>query len=268
MSAACGQAELVIATLRFLQCHVFVHESLYLHYLRRYVGHFDASHSSPHEGTNLGIKNHAAPVQPTMNLDTSSTTLNLQANLKAAKLDAKLHLEFANTHKLWSNSPSAPYLLSFGEALMVAENRRTADKSTRRIGSSVFEVTYTPRTDAPSLEETVDTAKKTPKSKKKKKEKDHFTNVPLSLFHRVRVVKVSSDGVMTCSCSKFESRGHPCADHMCVAKYVSEALGKEFRGFTHHDVALRYWNAYMHLAYKDSSPPTFRKIFTSVRRMK
>merc|ERR1711966_466643 len=156
MSAACSQAELVIATLRFLQCHVFVHESLYLHYLRCFVWHFDASHGSPHEGTNFGIKNHAAPVQPTMNLDTSSTNLNLQANLKAAELDAKLHVEFANTHKLWSDSPSAPYLLSFGEALMVAENLRTEDKTTQRVGSSVFEVTYTPKTDAPSLDETVD----------------------------------------------------------------------------------------------------------------
>ena len=56
MRAANGQAELVMCTMRFLQCHVFVHEHLYLHYLRRTVRHFDQSHASPHEGTNFGTK--------------------------------------------------------------------------------------------------------------------------------------------------------------------------------------------------------------------
>ena len=35
--------------LRFLQGHVFVHEALYLHYLRRDLQHYDATHASPHE---------------------------------------------------------------------------------------------------------------------------------------------------------------------------------------------------------------------------
>ena len=77
LRAASGQAELVMRTLRFLQCHVFVHEHLDLHYLRCTVRHFDQSHSSPHEGTNFGMKNHTAPVTPTMGLDVSSSTLNL-----------------------------------------------------------------------------------------------------------------------------------------------------------------------------------------------
>ena len=48
LRAASGQAELVMCTLRFLQCHVFVHAHLYLHYLRRTVRHFEQSHSSLH----------------------------------------------------------------------------------------------------------------------------------------------------------------------------------------------------------------------------
>ena len=44
-----GYVYIVTAILRFLQSHVFVHESLFLHYLRKKLRHFDVSHGSQHE---------------------------------------------------------------------------------------------------------------------------------------------------------------------------------------------------------------------------
>merc|ERR1712194_52874 len=38
---------IILAMLRFLQGHVFVHEHLYLHFCRRSLRHFDCSHGSP-----------------------------------------------------------------------------------------------------------------------------------------------------------------------------------------------------------------------------
>ena len=66
---------------------------------------------------------------------------------------------------------------------------------------------------------------------------------------------------MTCSCSKYEVCGQPCSHQISVAKLVCEAIGVEFKGFTHHDVALRYWSAFMHLAYKDTTPSNIQNIF-------
>ena len=51
LSAVDGHVYIVTAILRFLQGHVFVHESLFLHYLRKHVRHYDVSHGSPHEAS-------------------------------------------------------------------------------------------------------------------------------------------------------------------------------------------------------------------------
>ena len=49
LSAVGGHMYIVAAILRFLQGRVFVHESLYLHYLCHKLRHFDVSHGSAHE---------------------------------------------------------------------------------------------------------------------------------------------------------------------------------------------------------------------------
>ena len=46
LSAVGGHMYIVTAILRFLQCHVFVHGSLFLHYLCHKLRHFDVSHGS------------------------------------------------------------------------------------------------------------------------------------------------------------------------------------------------------------------------------
>ena len=40
---------IVLAMLRFRQGHVFMHEALYLHYLRQELRHYGAAHGTPHE---------------------------------------------------------------------------------------------------------------------------------------------------------------------------------------------------------------------------
>lgn len=49
LDAVEGHVYIVTAILRFLQAHVFIHESLFLHYLRKTLRHFDVSHGSQHE---------------------------------------------------------------------------------------------------------------------------------------------------------------------------------------------------------------------------
>jgi hypothetical protein len=73
--------------LKFLRCHVYTWESLYLHYEHKTIRHFDTSHSSHHEGTNHGLKSHNSRVKATMNLDLSAKTLNTQTSIPVAECD-------------------------------------------------------------------------------------------------------------------------------------------------------------------------------------
>ena len=41
------------------------------------------------KGTNFGLKEHSANIKPTMNMDTSAQTINIQQDIKAAELTEK-----------------------------------------------------------------------------------------------------------------------------------------------------------------------------------
>ena len=58
LDAVEGKVYIVTAILRFLQGHVFVHESLYLHYLRAKIRHFDVSHRSQHKVIEIAFNRH------------------------------------------------------------------------------------------------------------------------------------------------------------------------------------------------------------------
>ena len=90
---------------------------------------------------------------------------------------------------------------------------------------------------------------------------DEFSDVPIPLFSRFRTVTVRDDNVMLCDCLKFECRGIPCADQGCVAELVHQSNGAEYKGFTHHDVTLRYRSDYMHLAHKSTTPHHIQMLF-------
>ena len=147
-------------------------------------------------------------MQPTMNLDTSAQTQNLQAAIKAADLDAMLHMEFTRKNKNWSDKPTSPHTTSFAEGLLKVEYERSKLKNVKRTGSKTFEVEMKDcvnaiNPDCPPFD--VDDA-------------DEFKHVPIPLFHRTRVVTVDDKQTMFCSCSKFECRGYFCADQVCVAE--------------------------------------------------
>ncbi len=128
----------------FFHQHVYVYEDLYLYYKQRHIRHFEVSHSSPHkvsktflgitiyfkndnldnllitlfQGTHFGLKKHSAPMQPTMNLDTSSKTLNLQANLKAREVEEIIFNDYHYSDKTWSSLPTTPYTTTFAEGII------------------------------------------------------------------------------------------------------------------------------------------------------
>ena len=110
---------MIVAILKFLRGHVFTWETLYLHYLCKSIRHFNTSHSSAHEGTNHGLKNHCAALNPRMDIDTSAKTLNIQQDLKAAEIEEMIYFDFTHTDKRWSKLPTSPYTVSLAEGLLL-----------------------------------------------------------------------------------------------------------------------------------------------------
>ena len=108
LDAADGHQFMIGRILKFLRCHVYTWETLYLHYFRKTLRHFDTSHSSTHEGTNNGMKSHIAGVQATMGVDLSAKAMNTQTNITVAESEELIFHEATHTHK---SGPIYPQLL-------------------------------------------------------------------------------------------------------------------------------------------------------------
>jgi hypothetical protein len=91
---------LVYKVIKFLQSHVYTWETLYLHYMQTNVMDFDVSHSSAHEGTNHGLKSHSCAVKPTMNLDSSANTINIQSSINVQECEDIIFHDATWTHKM------------------------------------------------------------------------------------------------------------------------------------------------------------------------
>ena len=90
---------------------------------------------------------------------------------------------------------------------------------------------------------------------------DNFKDVPIPLFHHIRVVTVNRKGVMFCNCFMFKRRWYFCVHQLCVVDLLCKEVGSKFEGFIHHDIALQYRSNYMHFAYKKSTPNCIQAIF-------
>ena len=91
-------------------------ETLYLHYFRKTLRHFDTSDSSAHEGTNNGMKSHSAGVQATVGVDLSAKAMNTQTNITVAESEELIFHEATCTHKKWTNLPTAPYVVTVADS--------------------------------------------------------------------------------------------------------------------------------------------------------
>ena len=54
-----------------------------------------------------------------MDIDTSSKTLNIQQDLKAAEIEEMIYFDFAHTDKRWLKLSTSPYTVSLAEGLLL-----------------------------------------------------------------------------------------------------------------------------------------------------
>jgi len=70
------------------------------------------------KGANLGLKNHAAAVKPTMNLDTAANAIGVQQDLNVKDIEEKIIADFQKRHKIWSSLPHSLKTTTFGKGLL------------------------------------------------------------------------------------------------------------------------------------------------------
>ena len=77
-----------------------------------------------------------------MNMDTAAQTLNIQQDLKAAKLSELVFGDSQRTHKLWSNYPTTPFTTTFAKSLTKIVNNQSKLYSIQRVGQKEFQVNF------------------------------------------------------------------------------------------------------------------------------
>jgi hypothetical protein len=64
-------------------------KKVFLFFKKKYLRYFNVKTSSAHEGTNFGIKEHAAAVLPSHKIDVAGQKLSLQSSMKGTQLESE-----------------------------------------------------------------------------------------------------------------------------------------------------------------------------------
>ena len=219
LKSAGGNKDLPKRIEAFVRERVITHEENILYYKRKQVRHFNVSTNSAHEGTNLGLKKHSAPVRANHKLDNAAKVLTLQATLKMSAIDSEAH-DLCLKKKCWSDLPTSSHLVPIAESILLEQMQRLKFYTVTRVEYDEFEVLFT--------------AKHPPTQ----------TPRPIPIFRRTRKVKFryhENSPYCQCSCLQFERTGIPCV-HIGAVLNVSNSL---WLGFSYTDISPRWWSAYL-----------------------
>jgi hypothetical protein len=224
--------------------------------------HFDIAHSSAQEGPNHGLKSHSCAVKRTMNNDSLANTINIQICIKVQDCEEIIIQDAMQTHKKWSDSPTSQHTTSVGEGIlqgmMSRINHYQAKLVSRQMETSTFQVCHTKTTTedlfVQELPGTICGIGNDSDEEKNDSLGHNVQLLPIPIFSRICSVTVDKTGTMLCSCKHFERIGLPCVHLVCVATLCHETPGfdshcSNFAGFTHYDIAVRWWSSYMYYAY-------------------
>ena len=252
LEAAGGDENVPRNMLDWLRGYVFPHINDFLWYLRKNRRGYNTHHSSPHEGTNHGMKGHSAGVKGTMGVYEASRTILLQAEMKLAELNDLCWQEYQKPKKdLWSNYAHSNFTTVASEGIIREENMHAKQYEPMRVGTNEFETHYVGGNTG--NDGGVD------RERMGVDESGVRHNV-IPLFRRVRRV-IIVEGRMYCSCCKFECVGHHCRHMFAVAEYVHQSKGTTFRGFPGDQLAMRHRSVYMQFAYRED---TSRELWESL----
>ena len=226
---------------------VFIKEDQFLYYQRKRIRYYYQMTTSPHEGTNYGMKSHAARVKPSQKMSKSGRALSLQSSLKLGQLNHESSQEFYNKN-LWAKSFSSKYLTTKAESIISSTLEKANNYSVARLAIDSWQVFYCKENSSAKeaiTQTNLDDANDNDESEVEKKQKWS----PIPLFNRARIVKLDSKNCLLCTCCAFEATGLPCHHTAAVIKHHYE----NWEGFSHHDCGIEWWKIWHQYAYNKDS---------------
>eukprot|EP00978_Attheya_sp_CCMP212_P014408 scaffold36669_cov47-Attheya_sp.AAC.2 len=240
----------------FIRDYFLIYDETFLFYLRMFIRHFNVSTNSAHEGTNFGLKNHAANVKPSHNLTNAAKAMTFQSNVKIMQVseESTRNVLRENLHSI---HPSRDNLTSIAVSILDNEFERIHCYEVKHVSKSCWQVFL--KTDQESnynddalYESDNDSAPEDrPVVAEQQTIPSQEDSSPIPVFRRTRTVTASPGSVMSCSCGNFERTGLSCAHIMAIISHHDSG----WCGFTHHDVSVRWWKNYLQYGYKASSGP-------------
>jgi MULE transposase domain/SWIM zinc finger len=260
-----GNTHIITHLKKFIREHVLVHEKHFLHFLRKDTRFLDVAHNSSHEGTNHGMKSSATAVLPTHSLAKAAEHMRIQGVITTKRLEETSSKSFEQS-KLWSVLPTSPYLVKVAEDILRQQVPLSKRYSVVRVARDEFEVCdKESRADEFDVfgKESNDEEEEDPlhswsivgeeclqlSSEEANNEEEIHCHVdeqgswrpPIPRFRRTRTVTWDQEGFYRCSCCHFDRTGIPCVHIHAVVKM----LHPHWKGFTHHDVSVRWWSTYI-----------------------
>jgi hypothetical protein len=100
----------------FLQNYVIAYDQMFLFFKKTYLRYFNVKTSSAHEGTNFGIKKHAAAVLLSHKIHVAGQKLLLHSSMKGTQLESE-STYIASSQSLWSQSPTANHVTTLAGSI-------------------------------------------------------------------------------------------------------------------------------------------------------
>ncbi len=189
----------------------------------------------------------------TMNLDTAANNLIVQSDLKAAEIDESIYFDYQCNDKHLSSYPTSPFTITLAEGIISKKYKSAEYYDTKRVSIDTFQVAFNKIfNEVYEFDEILESAE------------DDVLLAKIPFFRRVRLVTIDDNGIMKCSCCEYEVCGLFCEHQICIAKSIHKFVGESFLGFDHHDIALRWRSAYMHLAFRSNTPKSLQQLFDNL----
>jgi hypothetical protein len=261
ITACDGNKHILEQITTFIRDYFLIYDDTFLFYLRMFIRHFNVSTNSAHEGTNFGLKNHAANVKPCHNLTNGAKAMTFQSNVKIMQLS-----EESTRHILRDNlssiHPSRNHLTSIAVSILDNEFGRIHCYDVNHVARNTWQVFLKSNQESNSADDLVydsDNESTLQDSlpedltalEEQQTHPSQEESSPIPVFRRIRKVTVSAGRVMSCSCGQFERTGLSCVHIMAVVSHHNSG----WCGFMHHDVSIRWWKDYLHYGYKSGSGP-------------
>ena len=248
---------------------VLTHENDIVYYQRKTIRTYHQITTSPHEGTNFGIKSHAAAVRPSNTYIKSARALTFQAELKMLQFKHEASRKLTHRPTWCLESETSGHIVNNAQSILQQILGNVQKYTVTRVAEKKWEVVFcvTNRsTESENEEESSESEDYVPSSSSQQKYPNFKRIRRVQLVQRLSAQgQVLDRGHLDCSCCLFQTVGLPCVHQAAVIRHHDAS----WNGFSHHDVDLEFWNIYHNFAYGEAAESTtvLRDLLQTCRSM-